>query len=139
MRLSLKTIALGTTTTPPMHILPRLSAEMFQSWCTFHSVVGCERPFASTPTVSAEHQDLKHIVRASLHRIVHSGAQCPQVPSGVIILREAINICRAGAEVAPPRVLARVVEAQRIDGLYRRIWNKLQLPCVWFAEDLDAQ
>ena len=73
------------------------------------------------PSGPAGHQDLKHILGASLHDIVHSGAQRPQVPSGVIILHDAINMCRVGADVVLPRVLARVVEAQRIDGEYRSI------------------
>ena len=74
------------------------------------------------PCGPAKHQDLNHILGASLHGIVHSGAQRPQVPPGVNIFQEAINICMAGAKVAPPRVLAMGVEAQRSDAQYRSIW-----------------
>ena len=123
MRLSLKTIAFGTVTKQPTHMLPRLFAEMFQSWCTFHSAINCERHLkahrqchAAMPSGPAARQDINHILGASVHGIMNSFAQRPQVPSGVIILHGAMNICRVGAEVAPPRVLAKVVESQRIDG-----------------------
>ena len=67
------------------------------------------------PSGLAEHQDLKDISGASCNGIVNSGAHHPQVPLGVIIFQETSNVCRVGAEEAPPRVLARVVEAQRFD------------------------
>ena len=129
LRLCLKTIALGAVATPPTHVLPCLFAQTFQMWRAFHSGVNCERPLkarrqrrAAMPSGPAEHQDFKHILGARVHGIANCSAQRPPVPSAVIILHETSNVCKVGAEVAPPRVLARVVEAQRIDGQYRSIW-----------------
>ena len=68
------------------------------------------------PSGLAEHQDLKDILGASCYDSVHSGAHRHQVPSGVILFPETSNVCKVGAEVAPPTILAKVVEAQCIGG-----------------------
>ena len=49
---------------------------------------------------------------------VHNVLKCRRASSS---LHDTITMCKVGAEVAPP-VLAKVVEAQRIDGEYRSIW-----------------